>query len=165
MATLTQPFEIKRPKPLHGIHVLSGAAALLAVIAWVVRGSGDPAIFIDTNMLLLMLSVLVGGLWMAFGPRVAASALYDAVLGRQQADPTKLSTRIAVLARARQLSWGAGIFGFLSCVIILCSNLDDPAALGPAISYSLLSLFYAAVLAELIFAPLQQVQHSRPQTQ
>lgn len=166
MATLTQTAETKnKQQALHGAHKLFGAAILLAAIAWIMNGSGDHTIFIDPNMMLLMLSVLAGGLWMAFGPRVAASALCDAVLGGRKSNPAKLLIRIAVLSRARQLSWGAGIFGFLSSVIILRSNLDDPAALGPAISYSLLSLLYAAVLAEFIFAPLQQIQHSRSQTQ
>ncbi|MEZ6193138.1 MAG: MotA/TolQ/ExbB proton channel family protein [Phycisphaerales bacterium] len=162
MATLTQPSEIKRPKPLHGIHVLSGAAALLAVIAWVVRGSGDPAIFIDTNMLLLMVvGIVAAGLWMCFGPARSIGRHHRRGSRLSLRRPRRVQLAIAVLARGYQLAWAGGFAGTLLGLVNMLSNMDDPAAIGPGMAAGLMPGIYALILAEFVFSPLQQVIISR----
>lgn len=148
-------------KPLNRGHALLGAVSLMLLMVWVAGGSGDHKIFIDVPSIILVLWVLIGGLWMGFGPRTIASAIGKALIGYRETDPLKLSTHIAVLTRARQLSWGAGVFGVLASAVIVCANLEDPAALLPAIAVSLLPLLYAAILGEFVFGPLQQVMLSR----
>lgn len=55
--------------------------------------------------------------------------------------------------------WGAlapafGMIGTLIGLILMLVNLDDPAAIGPGMAVALLTTFYGAMMANLIFIPI-----------
>lgn len=47
-----------------------------------------------------------------------------------------------------------GMIGTLVGLVAMLQNLDDPAAIGPAMAVALLTTFYGSVLANLIFIPI-----------
>ncbi|MDA3959394.1 MAG: MotA/TolQ/ExbB proton channel family protein [Planctomycetota bacterium] len=47
-----------------------------------------------------------------------------------------------------------GMIGTLVGLILMLQNLDDPSALGPGMAIALITTFYGAVLANLMFIPL-----------
>lgn len=47
-----------------------------------------------------------------------------------------------------------GMIGTLMGLVAMLQNLDDPAAIGPGMALALLTTFYGAVIANLIFLPL-----------
>ena len=49
-----------------------------------------------------------------------------------------------------------GLIGTLIGLIQLLGNLNSPAEIGPAMAIALLTTFYGAVLAYMVFAPLRQ---------
>ena len=63
--------------------------------------------------------------------------------------------------RAQQLflamakySPGFGMIGTLIGLIAMLKNMDDPSSIGPSMSVALITTFYGAVLANLIFMPI-----------
>lgn len=59
-----------------------------------------------------------------------------------------------VLRRAAEFAPAMGLIGTLIGLVQMLGNLDDPAAIGPAMAVALLTTFYGAVLANLVFSPL-----------
>jgi len=47
-----------------------------------------------------------------------------------------------------------GLIGTLIGLVQMLGNLDDPSEIGPAMAVALLTTFYGAVLANLVFLPL-----------
>ncbi|MFW5750992.1 MAG: motility protein A [Planctomycetota bacterium] len=47
-----------------------------------------------------------------------------------------------------------GMIGTLIGLILMLQNLDDPSALGPGMAVALITTFYGAVIANLVFIPL-----------
>lgn len=52
------------------------------------------------------------------------------------------------------LAPGFGMIGTLIGLIQMLSSLDDPSALGPGMSVALVTTFYGAIMANLVFTPL-----------
>ncbi len=59
-----------------------------------------------------------------------------------------------VLAAAGTFAPAFGMVGTLIGLIQMLANLDDPSSIGPKMAVALLTTFYGAVLANLIFNPL-----------
>lgn len=59
-----------------------------------------------------------------------------------------------LLANMAKYAPGFGMVGTLIGLIQMLAKLDDPAAIGPAMAVALLTTFYGAVSANLIFNPL-----------
>jgi len=59
-----------------------------------------------------------------------------------------------VLRRAADVSPAMGLIGTLVGLVQMLGNLDDPASIGPAMAVALLTTFYGAVLANMVFLPL-----------
>ncbi len=152
-------------KPLHPANTLIGAALLIVVLAWGAFGSGDITMFIDVNSLIWVVGIIAAGLWMCFGPKTVLMAIHCALFGSGDVSQTQLTRTIAVLGRAYQLAWAAGLSGFLLGLVIMLKNMDDPVAIGPGMAVSLLTTIYGLILAEFIFSPLQQVQLSHSNNQ
>lgn len=53
-----------------------------------------------------------------------------------------------------ELAPAFGMLGTLIGLVIMLSGLDDPAAIGPGMATALLTTFYGALLANLIFIPM-----------
>lgn len=59
----------------------------------------------------------------------------------------------AILEKMGDLSPAWGMVGTLIGLVIMMLNLDDPSQIGPSMAVALLTTFYGAVLANLVFIP------------
>jgi chemotaxis protein MotA len=59
-----------------------------------------------------------------------------------------------VLRRAAEVAPAMGLIGTLIGLVQMLGNLDDPSSIGPAMAVALLTTFYGAVLANMVFTPL-----------
>ncbi|MDP6691732.1 MAG: MotA/TolQ/ExbB proton channel family protein [Alphaproteobacteria bacterium] len=71
----------------------------------------------------------------------------DTNAGRQQ-------TSADVFRKAAEVSPAMGLIGTLVVLDQMLGNLNDPSSIGPAMAIALLTTFYGAVLANMVFAPL-----------
>ncbi len=61
---------------------------------------------------------------------------------------------IDILRRMGDIAPAMGLIGTLIGLVQMLGNLDDPALIGPSMAVALLTTFYGAVLAQLVFIPL-----------
>ncbi len=59
-----------------------------------------------------------------------------------------------ILRRAGDVAPAMGLIGTLVGLVQMLSNLDDPATIGPSMAVALLTTFYGAILANMLFHPL-----------
>ncbi|MBK1697696.1 flagellar motor protein MotA [Rhodovibrio salinarum] len=59
-----------------------------------------------------------------------------------------------VLRRAGEVAPAMGLIGTLVGLVQMLGNLEDPSSIGPAMAVALLTTFYGAVLANMVFLPL-----------
>ncbi len=59
-----------------------------------------------------------------------------------------------VLRKAAEFAPAMGLIGTLVGLVQMLGNLEDPAAIGPSMAVALLTTFYGAVLANMVFSPL-----------
>ncbi|MFQ5533705.1 MAG: motility protein A [Sphingomonadales bacterium] len=59
-----------------------------------------------------------------------------------------------VLRRAAEVAPAMGLIGTLVGLVQMLGNLDNPATIGPSMAVALLTTFYGAVLANMVFMPL-----------
>jgi chemotaxis protein MotA len=59
-----------------------------------------------------------------------------------------------VLRRAGEVAPAMGLIGTLIGLVQMLGSLDDPSSIGPAMAVALLTTFYGAVLANMVFTPL-----------
>lgn len=134
---------------------------LIVVGGLSIASGGDWGIFLDVPSLLWLAGMLIGVLWMSFGPRAVIQAVLAVTPWGPSPDRDRCAGILLVFARAYQVAWGAGIIGMLIGDIIMLQNMADPAQIGPGLAVSLLPLVYGACLAEFILAPCQQVIATR----
>lgn len=60
----------------------------------------------------------------------------------------------SVLRKMGEFSPAMGLIGTLIGLVQMLGNLDDPSTIGPSMAVALLTTFYGAVLANLVFLPL-----------
>ncbi len=60
----------------------------------------------------------------------------------------------AIFRRAGEVAPAMGLIGTLIGLVQMLGRLDDPSAIGPAMAVALLTTFYGAVMAHMIFLPL-----------
>ena len=60
----------------------------------------------------------------------------------------------SMLRKAAEVSPAMGLIGTLVGLVQMLGNLDDPSAIGPSMAVALLTTFYGAVLANMVFSPL-----------
>ena len=72
---------------------------------------------------------------------------------------------VAVLKKAAEIAPSMGLIGTLVGLIQLLGNLDSPAQIGPAMAVALLTTFYGAVLAYMVFAPISAKLENHFRTQ
>lgn len=61
---------------------------------------------------------------------------------------------VGVLRKAAEISPAMGLIGTLVGLVQMLGNLEDPSTIGPSMAVALLTTFYGAVLANLVFTPL-----------
>ncbi len=67
---------------------------------------------------------------------------------------SRQQTSADVFAKAAEVSPAMGLIGTLVGLVQMLGNLNDPSTIGPAMAVALLTTFYGAVLANMVFAPL-----------
>lgn len=60
----------------------------------------------------------------------------------------------SVLRKAAEFAPAMGLIGTLIGLVQMLGNLQDPSTIGPAMAVALLTTFYGAVLANMVFMPL-----------
>lgn len=60
----------------------------------------------------------------------------------------------SVLKKAAEYSPAMGLIGTLIGLVQMLGNLDDPSTIGPSMAVALLTTFYGAVLANMVFGPM-----------
>lgn len=79
----------------------------------------------------------------------------EQVMSREvQATAQRHLRSAGVLRRAGEVAPAMGLIGTLVGLVQMLGNLDDPASIGPAMAVALLTTFYGAVLAHMVFIPL-----------
>ncbi len=134
---------------------LIGVGILAGFVGWAMLSKGTFEMFLDPAGLAIVFGVVLGGLWISFDPRLVADAFAKSLQSEKVTDPKKVALYAAVLSRAHQLAWGAGLVGTLIGMVLMLANMDDPAAIGPGMAVSLLTLLYGAFLAEFLIGPLK----------
>lgn len=71
-----------------------------------------------------------------------------------QAAAQRHSRSVSVLRKAAELSPAMGLIGTLVGLVQMLGNLEDPATIGPSMAVALLTTFYGACLANIVFTPL-----------
>jgi chemotaxis protein MotA len=61
---------------------------------------------------------------------------------------------INILRRAAEVSPAMGLIGTLVGLVQMLGNLNDPSTIGPAMAVALLTTFYGAMLAHMVFLPI-----------
>jgi chemotaxis protein MotA len=59
-----------------------------------------------------------------------------------------------ILKRSAEVAPAMGLIGTLVGLVQMLGNLEDPSTIGPAMAVALLTTFYGAVLANMVFNPL-----------
>lgn len=67
---------------------------------------------------------------------------------------TRHTRSALVLRRAAEVAPAMGLIGTLVGLVQMLSNLDNPATIGPSMAVALLTTFYGAILANMVFTPL-----------
>ena len=60
----------------------------------------------------------------------------------------------AVLRKAAEVSPAMGLIGTLVGLVQMLGNIQDPSSIGPSMAVALLTTFYGALLANILFTPL-----------
>ena len=60
----------------------------------------------------------------------------------------------SVLKKAAEFSPAMGLIGTLIGLVQMLGNLDDPSTIGPSMAVALLTTFYGAVMANMVFSPM-----------
>ncbi|MEM9684047.1 MAG: MotA/TolQ/ExbB proton channel family protein [Pseudomonadota bacterium] len=72
----------------------------------------------------------------------------------QQTAADRHERTVSVLRKAAEISPAMGLIGTLVGLVQMLGNLEDPSTIGPSMAVALLTTFYGAVLANLVFTPL-----------
>lgn len=80
--------------------------------------------------------------------------LGDILMQQVHAAHQQKKNSASILRRSGEVAPAMGLIGTLVGLVQMLSNLEDPSSIGPAMAVALLTTFYGAVLANMIFHPL-----------
>ena len=83
-----------------------------------------------------------------------ADQIEQALNSEVQAMTARHLRSAGVLRRAGEVCPAMGLIGTLIGLVQMLGNLEDPESIGPAMAVALLTTFYGAILANMIFLPL-----------
>lgn len=78
----------------------------------------------------------------------------DVMAQEQSAIQVRHAKSASILRKAAEVAPAMGLIGTLVGLVQMLGQLDNPSAIGPAMAVALLTTFYGAVLANMVFAPL-----------
>ena len=61
---------------------------------------------------------------------------------------------VSVLKKGVEYAPAMGLIGTLIGLVQMLGNLEDPSTIGPSMAVALLTTFYGALLANMVFSPL-----------
>ena len=105
------------------------------------------AMWTDAASLAIVVGVMIFGL-LASGKDITSTI---SAIFKKQTDIASLREAQSTLKEAGSLGMAGGIIGVLIGLVNMLMHMDDPAALGPAMSMCLLTALYGATFKYLIF--------------
>lgn len=79
----------------------------------------------------------------------------EAILRRDMSATVQRHHKSAnILRKAAEYAPAMGLIGTLIGLVQMLGNLDDPSTIGPSMAVALLTTFYGAVLANMVFSPM-----------
>lgn len=135
------------------IRRLLGAVTLLGLLSLAVLIGSPLEVFFDIPSLLLTLG---GGAaaWLTMSGRGVREVF--TTLRATQPSKSDLAASLHTVRTGRRAFWLVGVLGTLIGLIQMLQALDDPAAIGPALAVSLITLVYAFLANIFFIAPLEQ---------
>ena len=73
---------------------------------------------------------------------------------KSETNQVQRANSISILRRAGEIAHAMGLIGTLVGLVQMLGNMQSPEDIGPAMAVALLTTFYGAVLANLVFNPL-----------
>lgn len=110
------------------------------------------ATLLDLRSLALVLTLIVGGLWWTFGPKLAFQAFLPPGVGSRPKTPFQIRRHLKARRRARSLAFGAGIVGLLIGFISMLSSMSDPTQMGSSLALAMMAPLYGSLLAWFVFS-------------
>ena len=130
------------------IKTLIGFAGMIGMMLWAMEFNVGN--FVNVPSILIVWGLTFFGL-LASGRKIIAalSAVAD-----KHADEEQLYDASDTFIQAGSFSMAAGWVGVLIGLVLMLANMDDPAAIGPAMAICLLTALYGTILKYFIFNPL-----------
>ena len=151
--------EYRKENLMHPLQKLFGLVFVVSVIYVATRmAGGHIEVFVSRAALapaMMIGGVTFGGLVASFGMRRVAQLFAVALLGRT-ATATDIEILQQVCRRGRHLAWTGCVLMMTSDAMHVCSVSDQPQFIGPGIAWMLVSIVYAALLADLGFGSAER---------
>ena len=126
--------------------------SLVALVAAISFGSGI-TLFINAPSAIIVLCLGLGTVMFAHGAS-SPGLLVRAAFG--EVEEAHAGEAGAIAQTASKSFVQAGWIGFLVGGVQMLANLDDPAAIGPAVAVALLTVFYGYTLSTLLWLPTER---------
>ena len=130
------------------IKTLIGFAGMIGMTLWAMEF--NVTTFVNVPSIMIVFGLTFFGL-LASGRKIIAalSAVAD-----KHADEEQLYDASDTFIQAGSFSMAAGWVGVLIGLVLMLANLEDPAAIGPAMAICLLTALYGTILKYFVFNPL-----------
>ena len=131
------------------LRMLACLLLLPLLIIAAVMSHGSPFVLFNAPSLLIVIgTTLAGGIW-SFGGSELGRVLMETLKG-EALDGERVTAGVVVYERMSDLFCASGLLGTLIGMVLMLQALDDPRAIGPALSVALLTLFYGLLFGELV---------------
>ena len=125
---------------------------IMLLVLHVATMGGHLNAFFDTDAILFVLGITLGGALYAFPIeqlfRVAGNHF------KQELSDSERAELHLVLTSVANIAVGAGVVGAFVFTVKLLSNIGGPETIGPLVGSAILSSFYGCVLGELLLRPV-----------
>ena len=137
------------------IKTLIGFAGMIGMTLWAMEF--NVTTFVNVPSIMIVWGLTFFGL-LASGRKIIAalSAVAD-----KHADEEQLYDASDTFIQAGSFSMAAGWVGVLIGLVLMLANLEDPAAIGPAMAICLLTALYGTILKYFLFRPLSDLLTER----
>ena len=79
----------------------------------------------------------------------------ERIMRRELRSASQRNTQtVSMLRKAADIAPAMGLIGTLDGLVQMLGNLEDPSTIGPSMAIALLTTFYGAILANMVFTPL-----------